>query len=55
LNATNIASLSIVNKLGFIQEGYLKQHYFKDGIVEDSIIFSLLKADYKAKIKNPTS
>ena len=52
---TNIASLSIVNKLGFIQEGYLKQHYFKDGIIEDSIIFSLLKADYEAKIKNPTS
>jgi ribosomal-protein-alanine N-acetyltransferase len=52
---TNIASLSIVNKLGFIQEGHLKQHYFKDGIIEDSIIFSLLKTDYNAKIKSSTN
>lgn len=44
----NIASLSLVKKYGFTQEGYLRQHYIRDGDIQDSAIFSLLKKEYAA-------
>lgn len=43
----NTASLSIIKKYGFTEEGYLRQHYCRDGIIQDSLIFSLLKEEYK--------
>ncbi len=42
----NIASLKLVKRLGFVEEGTLREHYFKNEIYEDSIIFSLLKQEY---------
>ncbi len=42
----NVASLKIVKGSGFIEEGTLRSHYFKDGKIEDSICFSLLRTDY---------
>ena len=42
----NIASLKIVEKYNFTQEGYLRKHYYKDGVLYDSIIFSLLKEEH---------
>lgn len=42
----NIASQQLVNKLGFLKEGVMRQHYFKNGQLEDSVIYALLKADY---------
>lgn len=42
----NFASLSLVKKYGFTQEGYLRKHYVRDGDVQDSIVFSLLKEEY---------
>lgn len=45
---TNTASLSLIRKFGFTQEGYLRKHYIKNGEVQDSLIFSLLKEEYKA-------
>jgi ribosomal-protein-alanine N-acetyltransferase len=42
----NIASLQLVHKFGFVKEGVMRQHYFKNGQLEDSIIYALLKADY---------
>lgn len=42
----NEASLSIVRKYGFVQEGVLKSHYCKNGVMEDSVIFGLLRQDY---------
>lgn len=39
----NIPSLKIIERLGFEKEGLMKQHYYRDGVMEDSIIFSLLK------------
>ena len=47
IGPNNIASLSLIKKYGFTQEGYLKQHYVRDGRTEDSIVFSLLKEEYK--------
>lgn len=42
----NIASQSIVKKYGFIQEGHLRQHFVRDEVPEDSLVFSLLKEEY---------
>jgi ribosomal-protein-alanine N-acetyltransferase len=43
----NMASISLIKKWGFTREGYLRQHYMRDGAMQDSIIFSLLKEEYK--------
>lgn len=48
----NNASLSLIKKYGFIQEGYLRKHYIRDGEIQDSIIFSLLKEEYDSKKSN---
>ncbi|MCB0533163.1 MAG: GNAT family N-acetyltransferase [Lewinellaceae bacterium] len=45
----NIASLRIVAKYGFTQEGVLRQHYAVGGEFQDSIIFSLLKNEFAGK------
>ena len=39
----NNASLKLAAKMNFIKEGYLKEHYKNNGVMEDSIIFALLK------------
>ena len=43
----NIASLHLIKKYGFTREGYLRQHFTRDGEIQDTIIFSLLKEEYK--------
>lgn len=45
----NTPSLRLVARLGFVQEGILRQHYCKNGVIEDSICFSLLKQEYDAQ------
>jgi ribosomal-protein-alanine N-acetyltransferase len=39
----NEPSLRLVRRLGFIQEGHLKSHYFKHGKFEDSLVFALFE------------
>ncbi len=46
IGPNNIASLRIVAKYGFTQEGVLRQHYAVDGEIQDSVIFSLLKSEF---------
>ncbi len=46
----NEPSIKLVDKAGFKREGLLREHYCKDGVAEDSLIYSLLKREY-----NPTS
>lgn len=41
----NAASLRIVEKHGFVQEGHLKQHYVREK-PEDSLVFGLLRENY---------
>ena len=43
VNATNPASARVLEKCGFEQEGYLKKHYFKDGLYIDARLYGLLK------------
>ena len=45
----NTASLKLVEKLGFVKEGHLREHYFKDGKIEDSVVFSLLKTEFSKR------
>lgn len=44
VGSDNQASLKLIKKLGFTWEGLLKQHYFRDGIFEDSEVFALIKS-----------
>jgi ribosomal-protein-alanine N-acetyltransferase len=43
----NVASLSLVQKFGFTQEGLLREHYFTNNTMEDSVVFGLLKQEYQ--------
>lgn len=43
----NIASLKLLDKFGFQKEGHLRNHYVKNDCVQDSLLFSLLKDEYK--------
>jgi ribosomal-protein-alanine N-acetyltransferase len=47
---TNIASQNLIKKHGFTQEGYLRQHYVREGEIHDSLIFSLLRTEYFKKL-----
>jgi [ribosomal protein S5]-alanine N-acetyltransferase len=42
----NIASLKILHHLGFREEGLLREHYFTENRIEDSIVLALLEAEY---------
>jgi len=45
----NISSKRTVERLGFVQEGLLKEHYIENGIISDSLIYGLLKSKYHHK------
>ena len=47
LSLENTPSLKLVTSLGFKEEGTLRDHYFKDGRLEDSTVFSLLLNEYE--------
>jgi [ribosomal protein S5]-alanine N-acetyltransferase len=47
IGPSNIPSLKLVQGSGFKQEGVLREHYYKDGKPEDSVVFSLLRDEYK--------
>ncbi|MCW3086455.1 MAG: alanine acetyltransferase [Bacteroidetes bacterium] len=46
ISPANSASQNLIKKYGFTQEGYLRQHFVRNGEVQDSLIFSLLKEEY---------
>ena len=50
IGPSNAASLALAGKFGFQKEGLLRQHFCKDGELQDSAIFSLLKADYEQSL-----
>ena len=41
--ADNAASVKVLQKCGFRQEGYLRNHCFKDGQYLDALLFALVK------------
>lgn len=42
----NEASLKLVGRFGFKEEGLIKQHYCKNDVIEDSLCFGLLRQDW---------
>lgn len=46
----NQASIRLVEKLGFVQEGLLRQHEYEHGAYVDLAIFALLQSEYTAEI-----
>jgi len=47
----NLAIIKLSKKLGFIEEGTLREHYFHKGHFRDAIIFGLLREDFNKKAK----
>lgn len=47
----NGPSLQLVKGFHFRQEGHLRQHYFKNSVHEDSLVFGLLRAEYEGSKK----
>lgn len=43
----NTPSLKLVQRIGFVKEGSLRQHYFKNGTFEDSDVYGLIKPEYQ--------
>jgi len=43
----NTASIKLLEKLGFTKEGHLRQREIEKGEVVDSVIYAMLRSDYK--------
>lgn len=41
--ADNTASAKVLEKCGFVQEGYLRKHHLKEGRFLDARLFALVK------------
>jgi ribosomal-protein-alanine N-acetyltransferase len=46
----NIPSLKLIKKYNFKQEALLRQHYMYNGIIDDSLLFALLKEEYEKEV-----
>jgi ribosomal-protein-alanine N-acetyltransferase len=46
--ASNTPSARVLEKCGFVQEGYLRKHYLKDNQFFDARLYALLKEEGKA-------
>jgi ribosomal-protein-alanine N-acetyltransferase len=47
IGTENPASQNLVGKFGFTKEGHLREHYFANNKMEDSLVFGLLKHEYQ--------
>ena len=47
IEPNNTPSLKLAENFQFVKEGHMRDHYIKNGIAEDSLIYALLKKDYK--------
>jgi ribosomal-protein-alanine N-acetyltransferase len=46
IEPNNQGSRRVLEKLGFVQEGYFRENFYFDGTFTDTAVFSLLKADW---------
>ena len=46
IHPQNAASIKLVERVGFRQEGWLHEHHCGDGVLGDSLVFGLLKSAY---------
>jgi [ribosomal protein S5]-alanine N-acetyltransferase len=49
IDPANVGSRRVLEKLGFVQEGYFRESYYADGRFTDTAVFSLLKRDWAAQ------
>jgi [ribosomal protein S5]-alanine N-acetyltransferase len=42
----NIPSLRLIERYNFVQEGVMRQHHYRSGEYEDSMLFSKLRSEY---------
>ncbi|WP_299124395.1 GNAT family protein [uncultured Winogradskyella sp.] len=47
VSPNNTPSIKLLKRMKFKQEGILKHHYFDNNKMDDSIVFALLKSEYK--------
>ncbi|HYG49911.1 MAG TPA: GNAT family protein [Flavobacteriales bacterium] len=45
--ADNVPSIKLITGMGFTKESVLRQHYYVNGVNEDSVMYVLLKHEYK--------
>ncbi|NII11963.1 GNAT family N-acetyltransferase [Oleiagrimonas sp. C23AA] len=48
IDPDNHASQRVLERLGFVEEGYLRERWEVDGIVSDSRLFGLLRREWRA-------
>ena len=51
IEPNNQGSRRVLEKLGFVQEGYFRENFVVEGIFTDTAVFSLLKADWLKRDK----
>lgn len=49
IDPRNAGSCKTVQRLGFVQEGHVRERWIVDGVVSDSAIFGLLRSDWLAR------
>ena len=47
IDPNNTPSIKLLKRMNFKKEGLLKHHYFHNNRMEDSIVFALLKSEYR--------
>lgn len=47
LSSNNVPSMKLLQKMKFQKEGHLKHHYFYQNKMEDSLVFALLRSEYR--------
>jgi ribosomal-protein-alanine N-acetyltransferase len=45
---SNPPSVRLMENMNFTLEGNMREHYLRDGIYEDSFVYSLLRSEYKS-------
>jgi RimJ/RimL family protein N-acetyltransferase len=51
----NLASMRVLERLGFQREGLLRERYFQFGEAQDAVVFGLLRRDWDTPLPNPGS
>ena len=51
----NRASCRVLEKLGFRQEGFLREHYIINGKPENEIVYGLLKSEWESSRAIPSA
>ena len=49
VNPGNLASIRLLEKLGFVREAYFKENYYYQGQFLDSAIYTLLSSEWRYK------